>query len=540
MVRVVLLRVLAALSLSFAAALAQDDEGGAAMRQQALLALAQQIRENDGKLREARSAVPRDPQAISDLERADADLRDRLAGLATGLDVAQVRSPKVEDYELQKEVTRLLQPLVRALSDATEAPRQIQALQGQREQAVQQLQDAESIVKGLEATLREQEEQGADQAVRDELRAALGRWRQFAASLKEETIVLGAQLESLERSRAPVAETVQNAVATFVRRRGFSIVLALGSAALVVFVLRSVHRGLARLAQRSKRALPLRLFEVGSQALALLGAAFAVVLVFYLRGDFELLALVIVFFLGLGWAMSKSLPSLMEQLRLLFNAGAVREGERIVVDGLPYRVDALRLHCRLANPDLEGGVLRVPLRDLVGKNSRRSAPEEPWFPTPAGDWALFPDGRYGLVETATPERVVVRIDGTPRHYRTQDYLGQQPANLSRGFVLYVPFGVDYRHQREATTAVPERFRQALEGALPAIPGGAFAQSIAVEFQNAAASSLDLVAVVRFSGEAAQHFGTLRRAIAAALVDASTKHGYAIPFPQVTVHRGEAS
>lgn len=540
MMRVVLLRLLAALSLSFAVALAQDEEGGAAMRQQALLAIAQQIRDNDGKLREARAAIPRDPQAIAAFERADADLRDRLAALATGLDVAQVRSPKVEDYELQKEVTRLLKPLVRALSEATEAPRQIQALQGQREQAEQQLQDAESIVKGLEATLREQEGQAADQAVLDELRAALGRWRQFAASLREETIVLGAQLDSLERSRAPVAETVQNAVATFVRRRGFSIVLALGSATLVVFVLRGAHRGLARLAQRSKRPLPLRLFEVGFQALALLGAAFAVVLVFYLRGDFELLALVIVFFLGLGWALSKSLPSLLEQLRLLFNAGAVREGERIVLDGLPYRVDALRLHCRLANPQLEGGVLRVPLRDLVGKSSRRSAPEEPWFPTPAGDWALFPDGSYGCVETATPDRVVVRVDGTPRHYRTQDYLGQQPANLSRGFVLYVPFGVDYRHQQHATTEVPERLRQALAAALPSAPGGTCAQSIGVEFQNAAASSLDLVAVVRFSGEAAPHYGALRRAIAAALVDASTTHGYSIPFPQMTVHRGAAS
>ena len=540
MVRIVLLRILAALSLSFAVATAQEDDSGAAMRQQALAAIAQQIRDNEALLREAKGASPRDTMRIAALEQTDANLRDRLAALATGLDVAQVRSPKVEDYELQKEVTRLLKPLVRAVSEATEAPRQIQALEAQREQARQQLEDAESVVKGLEATLLEQASRATEPAVREELQAALARWRQFAASLREETIVLGAQLDSLERSRAPVAETVQNAVATFVRRRGFSIVLALGSAALVVFVLRSLHRGLARVAAKSKRQLPLRLFEVGFQALALLGASFAVVLVFYLRGDFELLALVIVFFVGLGWALSKSLPSLLEQLRLLFNAGAVREGERVVLDGLPYRVEALRFYCRLVNPELEGGVLRVPLRELVGKTSRRQAPDEPWFPTPAGDWALFPDGAYGLVETATPERVVVRIDGTPRHYRTQDYLGQQPANLSRGFVLYVPFGIDYRHQGESTKAVPERLRQALVEALPGVPGGTFAQSVGVEFQNAAASSLDLVAVVRFAGGAAPNFGVLRRAIAAALVDASTKHGYAIPFPQVTVHRGAAS
>ena len=531
-------RIVLAAFLAIAAVQAQDDGSSAIQRQQALEALAQQIRDNDAKLSDALAQPSRDAARIEALREADAQLHDRFAALASGLDVAQVRSPKVSNYELQSEVTRLLKPLVRALSEATEAPRQIQELQARREQAMEQLGDAERVVKGLEDTLREQTARGAADAVRLELESSLKSWRKFADGLREETLVLAAQLDALERSRAPVAETVQNAVANFVRHRGVSLLLAVGCAALVVVLLRTLHRWLARLAAKSPRKLPLRLFEVAFQAVAVLGAGFAVVLVFYLRGDFELLALVIVFLLGLGWAMSRSLPSLLEQLRLLFNAGSVREGERVVIDGLPFRVEALRLYCRLANPELQGAVLRVPLRDLVGKTSRRSSPDEPWFATPAGDWALFPNGTYGLVETATPEQVVVRIDGVPRHYRTVDYLAQQPANLSRGFVLYVPFGVDYRHQKDATTDVPERLRTGLAAALPSIPGGTFAISIGVEFQAAAASSLDLVAVVRFSGEAASHYGTLRRAIGAALVDAATRHGFSIPFPQLTVHRAD--
>lgn len=533
-----LFRFVLAAFLAIAAVRAQSDGSSAALRQQALEALEQQIRDNEAQLKDALLQPTRDAARLAELRETDAQLRDRFAALASGFDVAQVRSPKVSDYELQGEVTRLLKPLVRALSDATEAPRQIQELQAQREQFLQQLADAEQVVKGLEDTLREQTARGAAAGVRQELETSMKSWRKFAEDLREEALVLGAQVDALERTRAPVAETVRNAVANFVRRRGFSIVLALGSAALVVVMLRTLHRGLARLAAKSPRKLPLRLFEVAFQAVAVIGAAFAVVLVFYLRGDFELLALVIVFFLGLGWAMSRSLPSLLEQLRLLFNAGSVREGERVIVDGLPFRVEALRFYSRLANPDLQGGVLRVPLRDLVGKTSRRSSPDEPWFATPAGDWVLFSNSTYGFVETATPEQVVVRIDGVPRHYRTVDYLAQQPANLSRGFVLYVPFGVDYRHQKEVTTDVPERLRAALAAALPSIPGGTFAISIGVEFQSAAASSLDLVAVVRFSGEAASHYGTLRRAIAATLVDAATRHDFGIPFPQLTLHRAD--
>jgi hypothetical protein len=450
-----------------------------------------------------------------------------------------VRTPKKQNYELQEEVMRLLKPLVRALSEATEAPRQIQELNAQRELVASQLADAERVVRGLEDTIREQEARGASAVVRDELGRSLQRWRQFAASLREELMVLGAQVDSLERSRAPVSETVQNAVASFVRRRGVSILLAGGAAIGVVYLLRFLHRLIARLVAKSQRQLPLRLFEVAFQALAVFGAAVSVVLVFYLRGDFELLALVIVFLLGVGWALSRSLPVLMEQLRLLFNAGSVREGERVMLNGLPYRVDALRLHSRLSNPELQGAMLRVPLRELVGKMSRRPATDEAWFPTPAGDWALLQGGAFGRVESATPEAVVVRIEGAPRHFRTVDYLAMQPANLSKGFRLEVPFGVDYRHVREATNTVPERFTAALQDKLRAQPGGGAVESIEVVFQQASASSLDLLALVRCSGQAAPHFAELRRAVNSILVEVSAKNGLSIPFPQLTVHRAEA-
>lgn len=516
---------------------AQEDSS--ALRQQALEALAQQIRDNETLLAASKSATPRDPQRVEELQKLDGQLRDRLAALASGTDVAQIRSPKQQTYELQEEVMRLLKPLVRALSEATEAPRQIQELNAQRERVSAQLDDAEHVVRGLQETLREQEARSAPAVVRDELALSLQRWTKFASSLKEELVVLGAQVDALERTRAPVAETVQNAVASFVRRRGFSIVIAVAAAASVVYLLRAAHRLLARVVAKSKRQLPLRLFEVAFQALAVVGAAFSVVLVFYLRGDFELLALVLVFLLGIGWALSRSLPSLLEQLRLLFNAGSVREGERVLVGGLPFRVDALRLYSRLSNPDLQGATLRVPLRDLVGKSSRRAASDEPWFPTPAGDWALLAGGAWGLVESATPETVVLRVDGSPRHYRTADYMAMQPANLSKGFKLEIPFGIDYRHQRDATSAIPERLAGILRERLPEEPGGAAIHSIDVEFMQASASSLDLLAVVRCSGDAAPQYAELRRATVAALVDASTQHGLSIPFPQLTVHRTDA-
>ncbi|MEQ1634227.1 MAG: hypothetical protein ABL997_17740, partial [Planctomycetota bacterium] len=235
-------------------------------------------------------------------------------------------------------------------------------------------------------------------------------------------------------------------------------------------------------------------------------------------------------------ALSRTLPTLLEQIRLLLNAGAVREGERVLLDGLPYRVDALRLHSRLSNPELQGGVLRVPLKDLVGRASRRSMPDEPWFPCQQGDWVLLGNGVFGPVEVQTPDQVVVRIDGAPRTFKTTEFLAQMPSNLSRGFLLAVTFGIDYRHQEVATTTVPEQLQRALETGLPKVPGGAFATSVMVEFAAASASSLDLQAIVRFSGDAAASYGFLRRGLQRILLDAATEHGLAIPFPQLTIHR----
>ncbi len=112
-------RIVLAAFLAIAAVQAQDDGSSAVQRQQALEALAQQIRDNDAKLSDALAQPARDAARIEALREADAQLHDRFAALASGLDVAQVRSPKVSNYELQSEVTRLLKPLVRALSEAT-------------------------------------------------------------------------------------------------------------------------------------------------------------------------------------------------------------------------------------------------------------------------------------------------------------------------------------------------------------------------------------------------------------------------------------
>ncbi|MGE3173214.1 MAG: hypothetical protein AB7O97_11370 [Planctomycetota bacterium] len=502
--------------------------------QQALQSVATQLQRAQQDLQAARARTPADEAAVAEQQRQVEQLRGRLVALATGFDVSTDEQGEPQ-YDLQAELMRLVRPLVRALSSATEGPRQLQELKGLVEQLDRQVAEAELIASGLAAAQQDTATApGLDPVVAQQLQAAAGRWSERLRELRDERQIRQAQVEQLEGQRAPVAETVQNAVADFFQRRGVSLGLAVLACVLVLLGMRLVHRTVQRVAGRTR--VPMRLFDVAFSSLTGVAAAAVVLVVFWLRGDFELLALAIVFLLGLGWALSRTLPMFVEQVRLLLNAGSVREGERLLVDGLPYRVDALRLHSRLVNPELQGGVLRIPLRDLVGRASRKFHHDEPWFPTAPGQWVALDSGTWGRVEVQTPEQVVLFAEFVRKTYRTGDFLAENPRNLSTGFLLAVSFGIDYGLQKDSTGTIPAAMKQALERELPELEGGDALQKVVVEFEQAGASSLDLQARVLFGGGAAHRYGALRRAISRILVDACTAHGWTIPFPQLTVHR----
>ncbi len=63
-------------------------------------------------------------------------------------------------------------------------------------------------------------------------------------------------------------------------------------------------------------------------------------------------------------------------------------------------------------------------------------------------------------------------------------------------------------------------------------------NLRVEFQSAGASSLDIVVIADFKGSQAPIYNRLRRAIQRWCVDACTENNWDIPFPQLTVHKGE--
>ena len=114
--------------------------------------------------------------------------------------------------------------------------------------------------------------------------------------------------------------------------------------------------------------------------------------------------------LGLAWSSKESFPSYTTHIAHILNLGTVKEGQRILLGGIPWKIDHINFVSRLSNPDLEGGVIKVPLKILIGSYSRQAVNDEPWFPTKIGDKVILKDNTVGVVTMQTPEVVKIVDD----------------------------------------------------------------------------------------------------------------------------------
>lgn len=260
-------------------------------------------------------------------------------------------------------------------------------------------------------------------------------------------------------------------------------------------------------------------------------------LVFNVAGDWFLLGIVDIFLFGVGWASIKTLPQQIETIKLMLNAGAGREGEWLSYEGTPYRVDSLGISAHLNNPRLDGGTRLLPVKYLVGMNSRPIGAYEVLFPCAHGDWVSIPGGPTGQIASQSPATVQLAVPGGAQiAFPTADFLGLQPHNLSSGFQVESTFGLDYRHQTIATTDVPAKMRARLQTELPDVVGPDNVADVQVFFSCANRSSLDYSIWVDLKSAAAPRSLLVPGAIQQILVDACNGNGGIIPFPQIAVHQ----
>ena len=482
-------------------------------------------------------ATQEDTQArIDETKERIAGLRENFREILGGSEAAEYEEVTIENAGFQEQITELVQPVLSGIRDATAEPRELDSLRNQLSLWLSRKAKTEKVL----ARVDKLKSEATDSVVLAELNSAENIWKARQSDATSQIAVLSVQIDERTQNQRTLWESLSTGTSEFFKSRGMNLLLAILAALIGFFAVRKLYalfRKVSPMHKKDKHDTLERISDVLSMSLAIIVAIAGIILVFYVRGDWLLLTLVIIFLIGVAWAGKTAIPPYLDQIRMILNLGSVRENERVIYEGLPWKVTKLGFFTTFTNPNLQGGKLRVPIKNVMEMISRPLAPKEVWFPSKADDWVILSDETFGKSITQTPDQVVLlQLGGAIKTYPTADFLSLAPKNLSRGFRLKVIFGIDYAHQAESTSSVPTIFKDAVTKEVISSYGREAVRSVNVEFASAGASSLDYAVLADFDGSVAQRYYAIQRKIQSVCVDVCNEHGWGIPFAQITIHR----
>lgn len=451
------------------------------------------------------------------------------------------RTKGQEKTSFSDDLKQILDPALNSFKKLSERPRQIQELEERMNQTKTRYEDAQNARLRLEEFYKNNKNKSLDYQIKVSIREA----KDLEKELKVKLDDLEFKLLKYEKNKESIVTTFSSLILEFIKTKGKNLLLS-------IFVFVGVFWGF-RLAEN--KVIQIILFRRGKSAnqefyewiirptkviysaVSSIVALFLSVLTLYVLNDWVLVTFIIFVVAALVWSSKQYLPVFLEQSKIVLNLGAVREGERIVFNGIPWKVDSLGYYCKLVNPELSFGTIRINTRELLNLNSRKVSSLETWFPTTTGDWIKLGDV-FGKVVFQSPEQVIIeQIGGLKKYMSSTDFFSAQPENLSRGFAISIQFGLDYSHQKILFDEVIPNIENELKMNLyndNADIKESF-EDFSVEFMLANASSLDLRIFLRCNGKIASGRMKLERYLQAQLVKACNKYDYNIPFNQLTVH-----
>ncbi len=446
--------------------------------------------------------------------------QDDFESVATGVDDDGDLPPPPGKLDLAAELNDLLGPLMQELKQVTEQPRMIERLRHEvlvNEKRLEISQRAAAKAAELLQAVPKPKGDTPDATLRQALVAAQKKWMGSVSEAQANVEVARLHLSEALTQRKSIWQIISNTAKGFVLTRGLNIVLAVLTFFLGFLGWRSMHGWITRFSpwHRGKGEKPFfaRLLDVLYHATALLVGAALSMAVLYTIGDWLLLGLTLIALVALLLAAKNGLPRYYSQARLLLNLGEVREGERVVINGLPWQVRSLNLVTELVNPSLQHGAVRIPIAGMTSLSSRPYEIGEVWFPCQEGDWVQLADGTFGKAVAVTSEFVqVVQLGGAHKTYTTSAFLGQNAVNFTGGFRVTAIVKVHPEHRALATEIIPKELHEGILEGLLSIVEHQQIKSLKVEFRAVIPNALEFDVTADFDGEVAEKLPTLNRAL----------------------------
>ncbi|MBT2970406.1 MAG: hypothetical protein KME56_11790 [Candidatus Thiodiazotropha sp. (ex Ctena orbiculata)] len=458
---------------------------------------------------------------------------ENFENISAGVDLTNLRSKEEAQFDLKEELFALIKPAIDEMKDMTSKVRLKSELKEKIAYYGERLDTLDSALQNVDL-LRQKSD---SERLKSALDGLAERWRKNQAFMASEHQAARLQLDELMAAEVSLTDASQDYLKQFFQRRGLYLIEALLVVLAVILISRMSNKAMRRLLpgfKKRHRSFRIRLLELVHRILTTLLIIIGPMVVFYVVEDWVLFSLGILLLLGFGWGLRHALPRYWHQIQLFLNIGSVREGERIYMDGLPWRVEQINVFSILENPDA-GITQRVPIDDLVDQKSRPGNPDEPWFPCHKDDWVILSDGVRGKVTGISPELVqLVERGGALKTYQTGDFLAASPRNLATNFRIKEVLGISYALQDKSTEIIPQILHDSIQQRAEQEGYGEQLINLRVEFSQANSSSLDITVIADFTGELGDLYNRLRRSIQRWCVDTCTENGWEIPFPQMTL------
>ncbi len=509
------------------------------------LTLQASLQEDIARIRESLKTADSESEkkALTEqLEKLESDLRTtrlNFEQIAAGANLGNLRTLEQQAFNFQEEILSLIEPVVKELKDMTSDVRKKSELREAITRYSEKLPLADKAIESMSNLVDRTE----NEAVRTRLRELLRDWEQQRSFIKSELQAAQLQLSKLESNETSFTESSSSYLKSFFQKRGRYLLQALLVVVAILLLSRLSYKAMKRLIpdySKEHRSFRTRLLDLFHRILTLLLVISGPMVVFYVVEDWVLFSISLLVLIALAWTLRQTLPRYWKQMQLFLNVGSVREGERIFLDGLPWKIAEINFYSKLENP-VARLIQRVPLDDLVDLKSRPLARGEPWFPCKKDDWIIMADGTRGKVIGISQEFVtLVQRGGAQRTYTMEDFLGGSPLNLAPNFRIKEVFGITYDLQAQSTQEIPAALQAHVAKRIEEEGYGDKLLNLRVEFAQANTSSLDIVVIADFRGELGDLYNRLRRAIQRWCVEAATEHGWEIPFQQITLHHAGES
>ncbi len=437
----------------------------------------------------------------------------------------------------QEELTLLMKPLLENLRGLTDKPRKRENLKQKISTQKSAAQAAELAISSIDKQLSE----GTfDNSVKQQLGQVKQKWENLLTEAQRKQELASIELSNLNDNDNNWFETFKSSVKSFAQDRGLTLLIAFSVAIAIIILFRFITRLIDLKRSKQKRAsnrTTMRVIVYAQKLLTIFSIIMSIMIVFFIRGDVLLLALMFILLFATALGLRHFIPQFIEESRLLLNIGRVRENELVFVNGVPWRVASINVFSKLINPEIKG-IIRLPLEDMKALVSR-PINDEKWFPSSIGDWVVDDQNNLYEVILQGPDAVELQsAQGTNKLMPTNQYYSAGYVNLtkSQGIRITSQFGVDYSLQPISLDEVPEKMRQNVQECLQNADLGTDEIRTRVELNQAGASSIDYLIIVNINSKAAKHYYLIGRLIQQACVDICNKEGWNIPFPQMTIHK----